>query len=460
MREKNRKPIASIKKLPQFTTMNVIDGQAGLVNYSSLIFYSLTIDNILNIIVLLILAGVSIATLTGNNGILTRAQEAKNKTEQAQKDEENILSSYEDKINEYAGIDWNEAMSNAKAPEDQTTTSKNVIGLGTNGRAVNMDLWEYTLLEDGTYSLLSADSLDAIENKLWDNVVSGYKGSYDEEGKISGTIPNYISTDNGNNYIPVTSLSNLFRNCTELKIAPQLPSTVTDISNTFNNTSIVEAPEIPNGVIDMNSTFQNCTKLTTPPKIPNSVTNMQGTFNECSSLEIAPAIPNGVINMYGTFQNTSIIEAPEIPNSVTNMKMTFRNCASLRTVLDLSDNLENMNATFQDCTSLIVAPDIPNGVQNMFRTFDGCTNLETPPTLIPSSVTDMRRTFKNCYKLSGTIKIEANITGKIIDDEIDCRYCFSLDEPTKNETNITLTGDNTVLNLIINNSPNNTIHID
>ena len=50
MREKNRKPIASIKKLPQFTTMNVIDGQAGLVNYSSLIFYSLTIDNILNII--------------------------------------------------------------------------------------------------------------------------------------------------------------------------------------------------------------------------------------------------------------------------------------------------------------------------------------------------------------------------------------------------------------------------
>ena len=56
MREENRKPIASIKKLPQFTTMNVIDGQAGLVNYSSLIFYSLTIDNILNIIVLLILA--------------------------------------------------------------------------------------------------------------------------------------------------------------------------------------------------------------------------------------------------------------------------------------------------------------------------------------------------------------------------------------------------------------------
>ena len=81
MREKYRKSIASLNKFPQFTTMNVIDGQAGLISYASLIFYSLTIDNILNIIVLLILAGVTIATLTGNNGILIKANEAKESTE-------------------------------------------------------------------------------------------------------------------------------------------------------------------------------------------------------------------------------------------------------------------------------------------------------------------------------------------------------------------------------------------
>lgn len=82
MRGNNRKSIEKCRKrLPQFTTMNVIDGQAGLVIYSSLIFYSLTIDNILNIIVLLILAGVSIATLTGDNGILKQANKAKEETE-------------------------------------------------------------------------------------------------------------------------------------------------------------------------------------------------------------------------------------------------------------------------------------------------------------------------------------------------------------------------------------------
>ena len=115
---------------------------------------------IVTIIVLLILAGVSIATLTGDNGILTRAQDAKNKTEQAQKDEENILSSYEDKINEYTGIDWDTALANAQKHPDQKTST--AIGVGTDGRPVNMDLWEYTKLDDGTYALNDEESL--IEN--------------------------------------------------------------------------------------------------------------------------------------------------------------------------------------------------------------------------------------------------------------------------------------------------------
>ena len=54
---------------------------------------------VITIIVLLILAGVSIAMLAGDNGILTQAQNAKNRTEEAQKEEENILTNYEDYIN-------------------------------------------------------------------------------------------------------------------------------------------------------------------------------------------------------------------------------------------------------------------------------------------------------------------------------------------------------------------------
>ena len=50
-------------------------------------FYWLTISNFLYIIVLLILAGVTIAALSGDNGILTRASESKGKTEKAQEKE-------------------------------------------------------------------------------------------------------------------------------------------------------------------------------------------------------------------------------------------------------------------------------------------------------------------------------------------------------------------------------------
>ncbi len=55
---------------------------------------------VITIIVLLILAGVSIATLTGDNGILTRAQDAKNRTEEAAEQEESDLARLEDLINQ------------------------------------------------------------------------------------------------------------------------------------------------------------------------------------------------------------------------------------------------------------------------------------------------------------------------------------------------------------------------
>ena len=57
---------------------------------------------VVTIIVLLILAGVSISMLTGQNGILNRAAEAKEKTEVAQEDESQKLKGYEDTINQYA----------------------------------------------------------------------------------------------------------------------------------------------------------------------------------------------------------------------------------------------------------------------------------------------------------------------------------------------------------------------
>ena len=55
---------------------------------------------VITIIVLLILVGVTIATLTGDNGILSKAQEAKEKTDLASREEELKLSKMELEMNE------------------------------------------------------------------------------------------------------------------------------------------------------------------------------------------------------------------------------------------------------------------------------------------------------------------------------------------------------------------------
>ena len=56
---------------------------------------------IVTIIVLLILAGVSIITISGENGLLERARVAIEKTEQAESDENTKISNYENAISEY-----------------------------------------------------------------------------------------------------------------------------------------------------------------------------------------------------------------------------------------------------------------------------------------------------------------------------------------------------------------------
>ncbi len=54
---------------------------------------------VITIIILLILAGISIATLTGENGLFKRAKDAKNNTVDAQNAENKALNSYTDAMN-------------------------------------------------------------------------------------------------------------------------------------------------------------------------------------------------------------------------------------------------------------------------------------------------------------------------------------------------------------------------
>lgn len=366
--------------------------------------------------------------LTGENGILTQALNAKNRTDEADDIEKVKLSVSEaqigdngyqelnsnnlqeavnnqfqgrnvvvlnngdgtftvsilDTLKDYIitendveeGIDWNKAMANAKAPESQDEErNEGVIGIGTDGKPVDMDLWEYSLLEDATYVLR-------------DGTGYAYRGNVDSNGGITGKIPQYISIDNGKNYRPVTSLYQCMTNQTNLKIAPEIPTTVNNIRDMFYGcTGLVEMSNIPNGVTEMWGAFNGCTSLITIPNFPTKLNSMPYAFENCTSLEKVPIISDGVTNMCGT----------------------FRNCTNLKQILNLPSELNDMSYTFKKCTSLEKVPIIPEKVTNMLETFYGCTNLTTVE-IIPQSVRNLIYTFVNCAKLSGEMEINADIT--------------------------------------------------
>lgn len=292
---------------------------------------------VITIIVLLILAGVSIATLTGENGILNQANNAKNKTEEAKIQEGKTLENLEDEITNIIGINWEETLKTAtKHPEQKVS---NAIGVGTNGKSVNMDLWEYSLMDNGTYGLNTRENLNT-ETSI--GVTSGYKGLFTSDGQIQGTIPQYISEDGGENFKEVTDLKWLFFNCSEMKIAPQIPTTVKKMNYTFRKcVSLKNTPKIPDGVLEMSRTFQECENLENITNLPNNVTNLAYTFSDCKKLKTVSYIPNKVENMDRTFLNCVNLKVENliIPNSVTNMQRTFYHCENLSGKIEINANL-------------------------------------------------------------------------------------------------------------------------
>ena len=268
------------------------------------------------------------------------------------------------------GVDWNEVMASAVAPESQEQTPKNVIGIGANGEVVNMDLWLYSFdtVTNG-YGLNSEEVFQNTEyNTNGTNTetirTAGYNGT-ETNGKDI-IMPQYISEDGGETYSPVTSL---YR------------------------------------------TFNSNTNIETMPIIPTTVTNMFCTFDGCTNLKEC-IIPNLVKDIRWCWDNTGIEKIEEIPNSVIYMAGAFAGCNALEYInIEIPDKVKSLASTFMYCEKLEEANLIlPEGLENMYQTFYFCTNLTKGPDIIPASVTNMTQTFQEDAKLTGEMTIKASPT--------------------------------------------------
>ena len=402
----------------------------------------------ITVIVLLILAGVTITALSGDNGILKNAARTKKDTETAALEEKIKLLMAESIIDEYTGeneektaqklqdelnkqgenvlvIQWDKyiiydlnknieyrVMNDGKVEnwgesdignklKNLINNNNEIMAVSASGNILEINDWDYTELSNKTYVLndeLSANTKDDNE------VTSGYKGDYNlDTGEITTEIPAFII--HNNIITSVTSLKGTFTHNEELKITPEIPDVITDLDLTFSNcTNLTQVKDLPDSIVNLYGTYAN-TKIISMPKISENAENMTSTFLGCSELINLSAIPEKVKIMSNTFADCSNIEnIPEISDNVENLGYCFGNCIKIKEVTKLPKNLKNMNGTFSGCSKLEKICQIPDGVVDMENTFLNCANLKELYS-IPDSVITINGCFRGCTSLTSVGKL-------------------------------------------------------
>ena len=166
---------------------------------------------VITIIVLLILAGVAIATLTGDNGLLTKAGNAKNTSEKGEIEEQVKLAYNEWKLRKETGETV--GLQNTV----QTTLDKMYENAVVNkqGKAISINVkgYEFTLIDDGTMEEGKLAYLDIAEGNI-DIYSNGYK---QYTGNLQSLNKNGVTECTGKYILTGTTTENVVRVCDEGK---------------------------------------------------------------------------------------------------------------------------------------------------------------------------------------------------------------------------------------------------
>ncbi|MFQ8988257.1 MAG: BspA family leucine-rich repeat surface protein, partial [Intestinibacter sp.] len=333
---------------------------------------------VVTIIIILILAGITINMILGENGIIRTAQDAKNTWENAIIKEQENLNSLINELNE-------ELIDRSR------------------------DIYVF-LYDDGT--LTFSNTSEPVEGK---NVLKAYgdiKGQeYTSEVGEDGssiTVNTPWVADVGTitkveilDEIKPTSTACWFANCNQL-------TEITGIEN-FNTSNVT----------DMKYMFAYCSSLTNldlKSFNTNDVTNMACMFYYCQNLEsldVSEFVTNNVSDMRGMFGQCKSLTSLDVTNfntsKVIDMNSMFLYCTKL-TNLDISNfrtnSVTNMRAMFDFCESLTNL-DVSNfntskvtNMAYMFAYMTATTEIKGVENFDTSNVTDMACMFYQCHNLA------------------------------------------------------------
>lgn len=290
---------------------------------------------VITIIVLLILAAVSIITLTGENGILTQAGKAKEETTKAGAREQAkiaVMASYglDGKLSETtlrSNLSMIEGVSNISEKEGYPITltidgvKLKITEDGTVTEEFDAQKWDESatsedcfLWEDTTIIGLNMDKLSGVEKIIIPSKCTKIRSDY------SYSWPNANET---------------YRDfVTGIKIV-EIPETVVEIGDyAFLNFRQLEEIKIPNSVKRIGDwSFSWCTSLQ-EVYIPDSVEYIgNSAFNNSYNI-VKVRLSNNLTELKsGIFLSCNKIENIVIPNKVTKIEReAFRLCTSLSTI--------------------------------------------------------------------------------------------------------------------------------
>ena len=424
---------------------------------------------VITIIVLLILAGVTIGAISGDNGILNNASLAKVSTEFAGYKEEvelyktkKLLEDYDFEANtltagkttiEYEG-----------KPEEETGNIKTVI------QNLEDKYIDKFIIINGTLYLMVTEGINDVEIKAAQNIgieIMPYEIS--EEGELlSSNVNLALQGENGTLVIPdiVTSIGyGAFSGVEGLKKIV-LPPSVTEIGGyAFSNNKELEEVEIQGDLTSIGEYAfdgaSNLTKINLPDSIsyigtrafrgtnlssvtiPKSVKEiLTDTFFNCTNLDTV-ILREGIIRIGdGAFSSTKISKLV-LPSTLQTIDGTsFTNCNNLNE-FDLSNNkyfvyesgilmpISKESIIFISSNEIknMTIFEIPEGIKSFSVNLSQYTNLRNlvmPSTLNSISVSNLPDSIEDIEVKEGNSKFIVDEENKILYDKENTLYaCYS-----------------------------------
>ncbi len=309
---------------------------------------------VITIIILLILAGISIASLTGENGILVKSQTAKIESKKSSYEEALKLINLElrpDKtIQNWSNQKYMNTYKQAIEKNEFFLDAKEITLIPTNSELIiqilTMEDWVYFVTEN---NIEFSESKNQILPNIYVSLVDNTLCFFDNEEDAKN------STDNSEYFYGYIGNSDYYRNSDTNSISTPW----------FKHKDLITQVDFVDEISPTNMMcyFADLSSLTTINHMENlkteRTTNMQDLFYNCtslSSLDLSNFVTLNVTNMRCMFYNCEKINNLDLSNfntsQVKDMGYMFYHCKALKNI-----NLQNWDTS---------------NVVNMTEMFDAC----------------------------------------------------------------------------------------